>query len=395
MDEKKVKINDCGCSIDELLSGKSCGERAENKKENDRLCSAYESDFEVFVDPDVEKVSHDFYLRKLTDGLPVIPPTRERVNRFLKYTDMEPDEVVAVLPPLQGRATIEKIAINSVMAGCIPQFMGVVQHAVSAVSRERFNLAGVNATTHPVSICTILNGPVSMELSVNSGVGCLGPGNIANATIGRALRLCLMNIAGAVPGVGDHATMGSPAKYSYCFREAEEESPWDPLHVDQGFKEDMSTVTVMAAEAPQNVNDHRSRSAEDLLDTIVHTAATAGCNNSHVPGELLVVMSPEHARTVSEDGWNKEDVKNYIHENTAVPVDLADRGGRKLDPQWVVGDEVRLTPSPIHVVVVVAGGAGRHTMIAHSFGTSSHSVTLPLTFKNGNPIVSIEDLRKG
>ncbi len=128
MDEKKVKINDCGCSIDEILSGKSCGESPENKKD-DRLCSAHESDFEVFVDPDVEKVSHDFYLRKLTDGLPVIPPTRERVNRFLKYTDMEPDEVVAVLPPLHGKATIEKIAINSVMAGCIPQFMGVVQHA--------------------------------------------------------------------------------------------------------------------------------------------------------------------------------------------------------------------------------------------------------------------------
>ncbi len=166
----------------------------------------------------------------MTDGLPIIPPTRDRVRRFLNYTDKNPEDLIAVLPPRQGEATIEKIAINSVMAGCLPSFMPIMQHIIEAISIKKFNLTSVNATTHPVSICTILNGPISNEIGAASGVGCLGPGNIANASIGRALRLCLINIAGAVPGIGDHATMGSPAKYSYAFAEAESESPWESLH---------------------------------------------------------------------------------------------------------------------------------------------------------------------
>lgn len=391
--EKKVKVDEnCGCSIEDLIT-KNSKKDLDPKKGLERLCSGHENDFEVFVDPDIEKTSNDFYMEKMTDGLPVIPPTRARVDKFLTYSSRRSDGVVAVLPPKQGKATVEKIAVNAVMAGCLPQFMPVVEKAVEAISKDNFNLPGVNATTHPVSVCTILNGPVPYELAVNNAAGCLGPGNIANATIGRAMRLCLMNIAGAVPGIGDHATMGSPAKYSYCFGEAEEENPWEPLHVERGFDAETSTVTVMAAEAPQNVNDHRSRTAEDLLDTIAHTAATAGCNNSHVPGELLVVMSPEHAGTVSEDGWNKEDVENYIHENASVPVNLADRGGRKLDESWIVDGEVRITRSPRDIVLVVAGGAGRHTMIAHGFGTSSESVTLPLTI-NGKPVHSITEYKQ-
>lgn len=392
--DKRVKITEnCGCSIEEFMTENLEKNGLKSEKGVERLCSAHESDFEVFIDPDIERVSNDFYMKKMTDGLPVIPPTRARVNKFLAYSSWRSNEVVAVLPPKRGKATAEKIAVNAVMAGCIPQFMPLTEKAIEALSQEKFNLPAVNATTHPVSVCTILNGPVSYELAVNNATGCLGPGNIANATIGRALRLCLLNIAGAVPGIGDHSTMGSPAKYSYCFGEAEEENPWEPLHVERGFEAETSTVTVMAAEAPQNVNDHRSRTAEDLMDTIIHTAATAGCNNSHVPGELLIIISPEHARTVSDDGWHKEDVEDYVHENALVPANLADRGGRKLDESWMIEDEVKITRSPRDVVVVVAGGAGRHTMIAHGFGTSSESVTLPLTL-NGNPVHSITEYKK-
>lgn len=376
-DKTKVNENSCGCLIDDLLDK----EKFQNEKkveDEDRLCSASESDMEFFVEPDPEKVSLDFYQRQLTDGLPIIPPTRERVNRFLKYTEHDLHNVLAVLPPKMGQATPEKIAINAVMAGCLPQFQPLIEQSIKAISEDKFNPAGVNATTHPVSICTIFNGPLSRELGINSGVGCLGPGNIANSTIGRALRLCLINIAGAVPGVGDHATHGSPAKYSYCFRENEEESPWEPFHVEKGYKKNGSTVTVMAAESPHNVNDHRSKTSEDLLDTITHTIATAGCNNSHVPGELVVVMSPEHARTISRDGWDKKDVRNYIHENALVPVILGDRGGRKLDEKWIEDDVVRITRSSDDILLIVAGGPGRHTMISHGFGNGSESVTMPI-----------------
>ena len=394
----KIKVNEqaCGCLIDEILeNGQENNKKMDKKKGKDenRLCSASPSDMEFFVDPDPQKVSIDFYQRRLTDGLPIIPPTRDKVNRFLRYSAHDPHDILAVLPPKMGQATPEKIAINSVMAGCLPQFQPVTEHIIQAISPDKFNLAGVNATTHPVSICTIVNGPLSHELGLNSGAGCLGPGNMANATIGRGLRLCLINLAGAIPGVGDHATHGSPAKYSYCFAENEAESPWDPFQVEKGYLKDESTVTVMAAESPHNVNDHRSKTAEDLLDTIVHTAATAGCNNSHVPGELLVIMSPEHAATISKDGWEKEDVKNYIHENALLPTVLGDRGGRKLDDEWVINGEVRITRSPSDVILLVAGGPGRHTMISHGFGNGSLSVTIPLSLKNGTKARSVEDFK--
>lgn len=376
--------DNCGCLINEFI--------VENK-DTDRLCNVQEADFEVFTDPDAEKVGHDFYLKNQTDGLPIVPPTKVRVNKFLKYSDLKPDEVIGIIPPKRGKASLEKTAINAIMAGCLPNFMPVVQHAVKAVSKDKFNLPAINATTHPLAICTIINGPVSRELEINGSIGCLGPGNIANATIGRALRLCMINIGGAVPSIGDHATMGSPAKYSYCFAEAEDESPWEPLHVERGFNREISTATVMAAEAPQNVNDHRSKKVEDLLDTIIHTLAVAGCNNSHVPGEILLIMGPEHAKMVKDNGWDKGDVKRYIHENTAVPVELADRGGRKLEEKWISDGMVRITRSPEDVLIVVAGGPGRHSMIAHGFGASSESVTLPINLGDGTPAKSVDDFK--
>lgn len=385
-DKKIVQSDDlCACSIEGML---------EDKNEENRLCSSSSNDVEVFVDPDPEKISQKFYLKRMTDGLPIIPPTKDRVLRLLKYTDLDPDETIAVLPPKMGIATPEKIAVNSVMAGCLPQFMPFVLNCVKSLSIEKFNIAGINATTHPVAMCTILNGPLSREIGAGSGAGCLGPGNLANATIGRTIRLCMINIAGAIPGVGDHATMGSPAKYSYTFAENEAENPWESLSVERGFDPSVTTSTVLALEAPQNVNDHRSKTATDLLETIAKTASTPGCNNSHVPGEFLLIMSPEHAKTIYNDGFTKQDVKEYLHERCVVDVRLADRGGRKIDPEWIVEDKVRITRSPEDIVLVVAGGVGRHSMICHGFGTSSESVTLPIKLKNGVTPKSVEDFKK-
>jgi hypothetical protein len=395
----KQKIDkSCGCLIEGML--RESPEKSKTKttiesvKKSDRLCPTSTQDVEIFVDPDVEKISLDFYKKKYTDGLPIVPPTRERVHRFYKYSAYNPQNVVTLLPPRQGKATIKKIAINGVMAGCLPLFMPVLEKTIIGMSQPQFNLAGVNATTHPVAICAVVNGHVTQEMEINSGVGCLGPGNMANATIGRAIRFCLINIAGAITGIGDHATMGSPAKYSYCFGENEEESPWEPLHVERGFPKESSAVTVMGMDAPHNVNDHRSNTAEDVLDTIVHTISTAGCNNSHVPGELLVIMSPEHAETVDGGGWAKKDIKNYIHENAIVPVELGDRGGRRLDKKWVKNNMVSLTRSPDDVILVVAGGPGRHTMVAHGFGSSCESVTDGLVLKDGSFAGSVKDYLK-
>jgi len=385
---KNIEINKdtCGCSIEDLLN-----ENIENGEK--RLCSASSDDMEVYVEPDAEKISYELYMKKQTDGLPVIPPTEERVRKLIEFSGLDKDELIAVLPPRSGKATVEKIAVNSVMAGCIPQFMPVIHHSIKAISAEKFNLPGINATTHPVAICAILNGPIGDEIGINHGAGCLGPGNIANATIGRAVRLCLINIAGAIPGIGDHATLASPSKYSVCFGETEDENPWEPLHVERGFRKNESTVTVMALDSPHNVNDHRSKAAEDLIDTIIDTAAVAGCNNSHVPGEILIIIGPEHAKTIAAHGWNKQDVKKYFHENALVPAELGDRGGRKLDEKWIVDGDVQITRKPDDVVIAVAGGPGRHTMICHGFGTSSESVTELMKLVDGTAASSVFDFK--
>lgn len=386
MKNPKYNKDNCGCSIEDLLNEKI-------EKRDKRLCEVSTNDIEVFVEPDAEKISYDFYIKKQTDGLPIIPPTGARVRKFIEFSGLNKDDLIAVLPPRSGKATVEKIAVNSVMAGCIPQFMPVIHHSIKAISNEKFNLPGINATTHPVAICTILNGPIANEIGINSESGCLGPGNIANATIGRAIRLCMINIAGAVPGIGDHATFASPSKYSFCFGEAEDNNPWEPLHAERGFIRDESTVTTMALDSPHNVNDHRSKTAEDLMDTIIDTASVAGCNNSHVPGELLIILSPEHAKTIADNGWSKEDVKNYFHENAVVPVELGDRGGRKLDKKWIEEENIKITRKPDDMIVVVAGGPGRHTMICHGFGTSSESVTELIKLKDGSPALSINDFK--
>lgn len=372
---QKIDKN-CGCLIEDILNEETQKKKATKiSKEGPKLCPISNEDMEIFIEPDVEKTSLDFYQKKLTDGLPIIPPTRQKVEKFYKYSHYKPKDTITTLNPKQGKATIEKIAINAVMAGCLPQFMPIIETSIKAISNPKFNISGINATTHPVSICTMINGPIRNNLEINCKTGCLGPGNIANSSIGRAIRLCLINIAGAVPEIGDHATLGSPAKFTYCFGENEEENPWNPLHEERGFKKEDNTVTVFGVESPYNVNDHRSQNGYDLLDTIINTISTAGCNNSHVPGELLIIMSPEHAKTVFNDGISKIDMKKYIHENSLVPESLANRGGRLLDTKWLKEDKVTLTRTPNDVNIVVAGGTGRHTMVSLGFGTSTSSIT--------------------
>ncbi len=371
-----IQKNDknCGCLIEDILNEeKEEGEKILNN--SPKLCPISSEDIEIFIEPDVEKTSLDFYQKKLTDGLPIIPPTKQKVEKFYKYSHYTPEDILTILNPRQGKATIEKIAINGVMSGCLPQFMPILETAIKAIGNQKFNISAINATTHPVSVCILINGPIRNTIEINCKTGCLGPGNIANASIGRAVRLCLINIAGAVPEIGDYATLGSPSKYTYCFGENEEENPWISLHEERGFKKEEDTVTVFGIESPYNVNDHRSENGYDLLDTIINTISTAGSNNSHVPGELLIIMSPEHAQTIYNEDLSKLDVKKYIHENSLVHENLANRGGRLLDTKWLKKNMVPLTRTPEDVNIVVAGGSGRHTMIAQGFGTSTTSVT--------------------
>ena len=284
-----------------------------------------------------------------TDGLPVVPPTPERVERMLSGTDRDPDELIAAVPPKWGRATVEKVAINAVMAGCQPAYLPLILTAVQAMTSEQFNLHGVQVTTSHVGPMLIVNGPIRKQLAINDGFNLFGQGYRANATIGRALRLVCTNIGGALPGELDRAAFGHAGKYTCCIAEKEAASPWDAMHVDRGFQADDSTVTVFAAAGPQTVNDHGSNTAESILNTISENIAAPG-NSS---GETLLVLGVEHAKTISEDGFSKADIRRYIADTTQ-------------------------RYSEADLLLMVAGGpAGRWTIVVPGWGSpSSRAVTL-------------------
>ena len=189
-----------------------------------------------------------------TDGLPVVPPTEDRVKKFVEYTGQDAGELVAELPPLGGKATVERIAVNAVMAGCLPEHMPVVITAIKAMMDDRFNLRGVMSSTGIHTPLVIVSGPLAKELDINGGYNCFGAGWRANATIGRAVKLALVNLGGAIPGETNKATFGHPGAYTYCVAEDQEINPWEPLHMDVGLEASDSAVTVFPAEAPHNLS---------------------------------------------------------------------------------------------------------------------------------------------
>ncbi|PYN62718.1 MAG: hypothetical protein DMD90_19135 [Candidatus Rokuibacteriota bacterium] len=318
----------------------------------------------IEVDDAPEAVLEAFVTREWCDGLPIVPPTADRVRVMLG--DAEPERALGAMPPLWRTATLEAIAVNAVMAGCRPEYFPVIVAAVDAMLDPDFNLYGVQATTHPVAPLVIVNGAYGRRIGLHAGSGCFGPGFRANATIGRALRLILMNVGGAWPGRHDMATQGSPAKFSYCIAENEEASPWGPL-------KDGDAVTVYGGEGPHNVNDHASTTASGILSTVSHTAATLGSNVGWYfsQSQLLVVLGPEHARTIAGDGLTRADVQRFVYEHARLPLATLKLGGMwgMHDwPAWMMAlrdDEVRppQVPSPDDVLVVVAGGPGKHSSV--------------------------------
>lgn len=254
-----------------------------------------------------------------TDGLPVVEPTPERVLRMLGGTRRDAQEVVAVVPPNMAPATVEKVAINAVLAGCKPEYLPVVIAALEAVCTDEFNIHGVMATTMGASPVMVVNGPIRDRIGMNSGVSALGQGNRANASIGRALRLVLRNVGGARPGETERSVQASPAKFTLCFPEWEERGPWIPMHVERGFEPSDSVVSVFAlVGGPQVIVDQNSRSAHALAGSIGLAMGAAGHPKSPT-GTTLLVLAPEHLDTLLRDGWTKQQLRERIQEVTTRP----------------------------------------------------------------------------
>ncbi len=308
-----------------------------------------------------------------SDGLPLVAPTEAAVERFVETCrgDNEP------FPPMSPRRlvpTLRGIAANAVMAGCKAEYLPVVVAAVRAVLNPDYNLHGTLATTHPCAPTLIVNGPLRQALDLNCGGNCFGQGHRANATIGRALQLTLLNIGGGKPGVMDRSTQGSPAKYSFCFGENEEESPWEPYHVRRGYEAEDSVVTVMSCEPPHNINDHASTSGEGILQTIAGTISQTGANILHGHGPYIVALGPEHAQTIHRDGFGVADIQQKLYEDSAIDVDRVPEEKRRnytVDRESnVVGGKFYLTPSPEKIQVLVAGGPGKHSAYIPTFGST-------------------------
>jgi hypothetical protein len=250
----------------------------------------------------------------LTDGLPVIPPTPERVMRMLAGTRRDAQEVVGNCAPNYAPVTVEKVAINAVMAGCRPEYLPVVLAVVEAITTEAFNIHGVLATTHFPTPVIIVNGPIRERIGMNMKMNVLGQGNRANATIGRAVQLIVRNVGGGRPGEVDRAALGQPGKYTFCFPEFEERSHWEPLHVERGFKKEDSTVTVFAGCSPTPMVDQLARDARTLANTYGLCLAAMSHPKQYGYGETVVLVPPEHVDTFAKDGWTKDQVRAQIQQ---------------------------------------------------------------------------------
>jgi hypothetical protein len=260
------------------------------------------------------------------------------------------------------------------MAGCRPADLPVVLAAVRALLAPEYNLHGVLATTHPCAPLVIVNGPARTALGINSGTNCFGQGTRANAVIGRAVQLVTTHIGGARPGSMDRSTQGNPAKYSWCFGENEEESPFEPYSVRRGFAPGESVVTVAATEGPHNINDHGSTTGEGLLMTIAGTMAQTGSNNLYVKGPHFLVLGPEHAATLHRDGWTVQTLQERLWEQARIPVSKVSEENHRQFEDWGVqpeGDFFTVSTGPEMLHIVVAGGAGKHSAWIPSFGATA------------------------
>lgn len=324
--------------------------------------------------------------RGWTDGLPVVPPTEKRVRRMLGGTHRASDEVIAVIPPNQAICTVEKVAVNAVMAGCKPEYMPVVLAAVEAACMDAFCMHGLLATTYFSGPVVIVNGPVSRAIGMNAGLNALGQGNRANATIGRALQLIIRNIGGGRPGGVDRATFGNPGKYTFCFAEDEDGSPWESLAVERGFKESASTVTLFAGDGVQGIMDQQSRKPESLARTYAGSLKTVAHPKIFMVADAMLVISPEHARVFRETGWTKDRLRQEIDDVLKTPGRELIRGAQDIAegmPEMFADTELtKFRPGGLHIVHA-GGQAGMFSAIIGGWVASgpigSQSVTREIT----------------
>jgi hypothetical protein len=331
--------------------------------------------------------------RGWSDGLPIIPPTEERVLRMLKGTTRQADEVVAIVPPTLVECTVEKVAINAVMAGCKPEYLPVVLAAVEAACTDQFNMHGLLCTLWFSGPVIIVNGPIRTKIGMNADKNALGQGNRANSTIGRALQLVIRNVGGGKPGIGgiDRSALGAPSKIGWCFPEDEESLPegWDPLSVSRGFEVGENTVTLFAGHGPSGLIDQISRTPDSLIRTIANQLH--GVGNRKLPSEAMMIMTPEHMNVFARSGWSKADFYEALEPLLMMNLKEAVRGAGGMSegiPDQPGEDTVfgsgtaslRKLPSWSPMIVRAGGGAGGFSAVLEGWVSGAKGST-PITHR--------------
>jgi hypothetical protein len=318
---------------------------------------------------DASDAIEHYFEQGWTDGLPVVPPTAAKVEAFLNVVDRQPAEILGT-EPVRGRVvTLEKVAINAVMAGCRPEYFPVVVATIEAMLEPQYNLHAVTASTMGAAQLLVVNGPIAKEIGLNSGVGVFGPGHRANATIGRAVRLTIINVTGAISGELDQATLGHAGKYTWCIAEAEDSSPWEPLHAGRGFLPEQSTVSVFSGLAPIQITSDAETSPEKVLKSIIDGLFVAGPGNA----EIVVVLALENIGHIEAAGWTKQQVAQFLWEHSRRTADEWTEHGTPIESP-TSDDLIGVAQSPESITLVVAGGrAGGFSSVIPLWGGGSNS----------------------
>lgn len=344
----------------------------------------------------MEEVNDLFTSLHLTDGLPIVPPTRRRYEEMLAFCPFDPDMALAEeIGPSGKDITVHDVAIAAVMAGCKPTAMPILVTAFKAMANERYNFLQSVTTSHPGGNLVLVSGPLAKEVGLYGGQGCMGPGPWANLAIGRAVNLVLISTSRSVPGVCDLACTSSQAELTYCFAEDPDLTPWPTINIEH-YDSRTTTVYVLKAESPHDIIDFMSTNAGDLMDTIVDSCTTLGSNNAYLPGPLVLVLVPDHMELLRREGWDKETIRQHIHERVHNETALVRNRG--LSPARSREFENRhpmpVTRSPQDVEVVVAGGRGGHSVVILPWALHSDGIVEPVILPTGGVPDSIDSFKR-
>ena len=327
----------------------------------------------------------EFFLEKpWSDGLPVVTPTDARISRMLSATTRNPEEIIGPIPPAMEIATVASVATHAVMAGCKPEYLPVVLGATELMLQTEFNVNGVQGTMHGVAPMMIVNGPYAAKIGIHGGSGCLGPGFRANASIGRAIRLILMNIGAGLPGISSMTVFGMPSRFTYCLTENSEDNPWESLSVSKGYSADENVLTMAMVESPRFCWDDVSDEPERLIRGIADTMTAMGSWNMHARSDMVVAMSPQHAEICEKSGWTRDEVHTRLIEVAGRTVSNLKLGGNwrreralalpvPIDPD----DSECFVPTikdRVDLQLIVAGGWGPCTAVCHGWSGGSRAV---------------------